>query len=152
MRASYVHVSNRHQVRFCACGCRARLWGTGRRLHPALTLGPPVRTQIEELRGPVAGEDHEVDIVSTGMRVRPGRDTKGPSPVVESDDDGHSVAQASWRKDKWGIALLLVLYTLQGIPMGLSNAVPFMLMERGASYSDQAKFSLVSWPYATKVR
>lgn len=85
------------------------------------------------------------------MRIRPGRGDGGQPPAAEPNDGSASVAHPSWRKDKWGIALLLVLYTLQGIPMGLSNAVPFMLMERGASYSDQAKFSLVSWPYATKV-
>jgi PAT family acetyl-CoA transporter-like MFS transporter 1 len=40
------------------------------------------------------------------------------------------------------IFLLLVLYTLQGIPMGLAKVVPMMLVERGASYSNLGTFSL----------
>ena len=37
--------------------------------------------------------------------------------------------------------LLLALYTLQGIPMGLSGAVPLLLAGR-ASYAEQALLSL----------
>ena len=33
-------------------------------------------------------------------------------------------------QDVWGILLLLVLYTLQGIPMGLGGSVPFLLQQR----------------------
>ncbi|CCI49234.1 hypothetical protein ABG067_000630 [Albugo candida] len=48
------------------------------------------------------------------------------------------------------MALLLLLYTLQGIPMGLSSSIPFLLQEK-VSYSDQATFSLVSWPFSLKL-
>jgi hypothetical protein len=52
--------------------------------------------------------------------------------------------------DLGSIALLLVLYTLQGIPMGLSASVPFLLQER-VSYKQQALFSLVSLPFSFKL-
>lgn len=52
--------------------------------------------------------------------------------------------------DVGSIALLLVLYTLQGIPMGLSASVPFLLQER-VSYKQQALFSLVSLPFSFKL-
>ncbi len=52
--------------------------------------------------------------------------------------------------DMGSIALLLVLYTLQGIPMGLSASVPFLLQER-VSYKQQALFSLVSLPFSFKL-
>ncbi len=49
------------------------------------------------------------------------------------------------------MALLLFLYFLQGIPIGLSSAVPMLLASRGASFSDQALFSLAPWPYSLKL-
>ncbi|GAB5037645.1 acetyl-coenzyme a [Nannochloropsis oceanica] len=52
--------------------------------------------------------------------------------------------------DPGSIALLLVLYTLQGIPMGLSASVPFLLTER-VSYKQQALFSLASLPFSFKL-
>jgi hypothetical protein len=52
--------------------------------------------------------------------------------------------------DVGSIALLLVLYTLQGIPMGLSASVPFLLQDR-VSYKQQALFSLVSLPFSFKL-
>lgn len=49
------------------------------------------------------------------------------------------------------ICLLLVLYTLQGVPMGLSAVLPLVLRERGASFADVGFFSLNSWPFALKL-
>ena len=46
--------------------------------------------------------------------------------------------------------LLLALYTLQGIPMGLSGAVPLLLAGR-ASYAEQALLSLASLPFSLKL-
>jgi len=52
---------------------------------------------------------------------------------------------------EWGnISLLLALYFLQGIPIGLASSIPMLLLSKGASYSDQALFSLSSWPYSLK--
>ncbi|CAK4087802.1 unnamed protein product [Aphanomyces euteiches] len=48
------------------------------------------------------------------------------------------------------IAVLMVLYTLQGIPMGLSSSVPFLLQGK-VGYAEQATFSLVSWPFSLKL-
>lgn len=39
--------------------------------------------------------------------------------------------------DEWNIALLLFLYLLQGIPLGLSAAIPIILQNRKVNYSDQ---------------
>ena len=41
-------------------------------------------------------------------------------------------------------AILLLLYTLQGVPMGLSASVPILLREMDVSYSDLAMFALCS--------
>eukprot|EP00928_Gymnodinium_smaydae_P054383 TRINITY_DN38167_c0_g1_i1.p1 TRINITY_DN38167_c0_g1~~TRINITY_DN38167_c0_g1_i1.p1 ORF type:complete len:445 (+),score=31.24 TRINITY_DN38167_c0_g1_i1:63-1397(+) len=49
------------------------------------------------------------------------------------------------------IMLLLVLYTLQGIPMGLGRVIPMILKERGASFSEVGMYSLQSWPFSLKL-
>ena len=51
----------------------------------------------------------------------------------------------------WNLTLLLVLYFLQGIPLGISAAVPMMLASKNISYSQQAMFSLVYWPFSIKL-
>lgn len=56
----------------------------------------------------------------------------------------------AFKDDLGSILLLLLLYTLQGIPMGLSASIPFMLQSK-VSYSEIATFSLVSWPFSLKI-
>lgn len=53
-----------------------------------------------------------------------------PLPVDETTDDRNE-------RDGWNIALLLFLYLLQGIPLGLSNAIPIILTNRKVDYKDQ---------------
>lgn len=43
-------------------------------------------------------------------------------------------------KDGWNIALLFFLYLLQGIPLGLSGAIPLILQKKHISYSAQVKY------------
>jgi PAT family acetyl-CoA transporter-like MFS transporter 1 len=57
----------------------------------------------------------------------------------------------SIKSDLNSIIWLLVLYTLQGVPLGMSAVFPLLLKEQGASYSDLARFSLCSWPFALKL-
>lgn len=42
------------------------------------------------------------------------------------------------RGDYGNIAILLFLYLLQGIPLGIGQAIPMLLQNRGASYKEQA--------------
>ena len=46
---------------------------------------------------------------------------------------------------------LQVLYTLQGIPMGLGRVIPMILKDHGASFSSLGTFSLQSWPFSLKL-
>jgi PAT family acetyl-CoA transporter-like MFS transporter 1 len=55
------------------------------------------------------------------------------------------------QNDKRSVFWLLVLYTLQGVPLGMSAVFPLLLKERGASYSDLAFFSMSGWPFALKL-
>jgi len=68
--------------------------------------------------------------------------------------------------DRFNYALLLLLYTLQGIPMGLSASIPFLIQQKiknsyvsqegeesiaRLTYNAQAIFALCSWPFSLKL-
>ena len=54
-------------------------------------------------------------------------------------------------QDRASVALLVLLYTLQGVPMGLSSSIPFLIQERSGDFNQQAIFSLVGLPFALKL-
>lgn len=69
-----------------------------------------------------------------------------------SDKGNKNKERISNLKGDYGnIAFLLLLYVLQGIPIGFSSAVPLLLQNKNVSYSDQALFSFVTWPFSTKL-
>ena len=68
-----------------------------------------------------------------------------------SSRDQSELKRGRLSKDKWSIALLLLLYTLQGIPLGLAASIPMFLQTRKVGYRQQALFSLVSWPFSVKL-
>lgn len=74
-----------------------------------------------------------------------------PATWLLMGDGQDESGQAWWRKDLRGITILLMLYTLQGIPMGLVGSIPLLLQTRGVGYAGQAVFSFVRWPYSLKV-
>lgn len=53
--------------------------------------------------------------------------------------------------DLKNIAFLMFLYFLQGIPLGLTASLPYILSSKNISYSYQAIFSFASWPFAIKL-
>ncbi|VVC38259.1 Major facilitator superfamily domain,Acetyl-coenzyme A transporter 1 [Cinara cedri] len=56
------------------------------------------------------------------------------------------------KSDISNICILLILYMLQGVPMGFSSAIAIIIQNMHlSSYNDQAKFSFVSWPFSMKV-
>jgi MFS transporter, PAT family, solute carrier family 33 (acetyl-CoA transportor), member 1 len=50
--------------------------------------------------------------------------------------------------DYRNVAVLLLLYVMQGIPIGITAAIPILLQNRGVSYKDQAAFSFAFYPYS----
>ncbi|CAF1057748.1 unnamed protein product [Brachionus calyciflorus] len=57
----------------------------------------------------------------------------------------------SKNNDFKNIVFLMFLYFLQGIPIGLTASLPYILSSRNVSYFYQATFSLASWPFAMKL-
>lgn len=62
------------------------------------------------------------------------KETTSILDAVESDNGElvhpPDIVESDWTQDLSSIILLLVLYTLQGIPMGLSGSIPFLLLEK----------------------
>jgi len=92
--------------------------------------------------------------VTTASRRRAGT---GDLELAKADGDepdkGREADQeATGLAGDWGaIALLLLLYTLQGVPMGLSGSLPMLFQERGVTTMEQAVFSTVAYPFAFKL-
>ena len=63
---------------------------------------------------------------------RSGSGAPAPAHASDASDEPFSLDG-----DRGALALLLLLYTLQGVPMGLASSVSFVLQERGGSYADQ---------------
>lgn len=68
---------------------------------------------------------------------------------VENNEDREE--QPNLQGDRFNVALLTFLYFMQGIVSGLSAAMPLMLQTYGASYTQQAQFSMAVWPFSLKL-
>ena len=69
----------------------------------------------------------------------------------EENNKDHRSVRERLAKDKSSIILLLLLYVLQGIPLGLAGSLPIILQTKKIGYRQQAMFSLVSWPFSIKL-
>jgi hypothetical protein len=87
----------------------------------------------------VTAEEPEWELEASGPHV--------PSYSSAQPDANVPTASGNMRDDYGNIALLLLLYTLQGIPLGLSASIPMLLQSRQISYTQQAAFSFAFWPF-----
>ncbi|QLI71629.1 uncharacterized protein G6M90_00g090350 [Metarhizium brunneum] len=72
-------------------------------------------------------------------------------PVPKTPTAGNHGFRELPRRDKRSFLLLVLLYFLQGIPMGLAmGSVPFLLKNH-MSYGEIGIFSLASYPYSMKL-
>lgn len=67
-----------------------------------------------------------------------------------AEDGGHTVHPGIYG-ELGNVSLLLFLYVLQGIPLGLAGSIPLILQSKNVSYTDQAFFSFVFWPFSLKL-
>lgn len=67
--------------------------------------------------------------------------------IIKNDDNNDNTKH----NDIFNIMILVLLYTLQGIPMGLHSSLPLIMKERGISYEGLSLFSLVSLPFSMKL-
>ncbi|XP_020844571.1 acetyl-coenzyme A transporter 1 isoform X2 [Phascolarctos cinereus] len=88
-------------------------------------------------------------------------DDELPADGVGGEADTEALLRTAGGRPPWGprgyraelsnILLLFFLYVLQGIPLGLAGSIPLMLQSKNVSYTDQAFFSLVFWPFSLKL-
>ncbi|KAI8338696.1 acetyl-coenzyme A transporter 1-domain-containing protein [Chlamydoabsidia padenii] len=99
-------------------------------------MEPPTTATLrrkEQIATPNDKEEYQLDTLDQGNTV----EEEGNAPLS--------------KKDRGNFALLVVLYLLQGVPVGLSfGSIPFLLKAH-LSYSQIAIFSLSSWPYSLKL-
>ncbi|KAL8276268.1 hypothetical protein RQP46_011342 [Phenoliferia psychrophenolica] len=87
------------------------------------------------------GAQDEVEFLEKGHRI----DVAGDEEVPKGGDGPLST------RDQRAIALLVVLYLLQGIPVGLAfGSIPFLLRAK-LSYSQIGIFTLCTYPYSLKL-
>lgn len=72
-------------------------------------------------------------------------------PLTTHREDKKDSGEQDLTGDYGSISLLMLLYILQGIPLGLSGSLPMLLQTRKVSYSEQAIFSFVYWPFSVKL-
>ena len=78
-----------------------------------------------------------------------GRKDKIEDP--EMDEPSRCEDPMGLRGDRKSVCLLMLLYILQGIPLGLAGSIPYLLQTRKINYKEQAMFSLVYWPFSVKL-
>lgn len=69
----------------------------------------------------------------------------------EEESNRKLIQNRTIKKDLGNIVFLIFLYFLQGIPLGLTGSLPFILGSRNVSYADQGTFSFAFWPFALKL-
>ncbi|KAH9819931.1 acetyl-coenzyme A transporter 1-domain-containing protein [Melampsora americana] len=103
-------------------------------------------------------EDEEDELEGTTLKEKSNQIKRKQLKRIDSrkpfgSESGPNTPQTSQLtlKDKKAMVLLVVLYMLQGIPVGLAfGSIPFLLRAR-LSYSQIGLFSLASYPYSLKL-
>lgn len=103
------------------------------------------------------GDDEEEVLIGllSGSSTQAGNGrVSGMDALEEESEDGVEEKKSTGpmsSRDKYAIALLIVLYLIQGIPIGLAfGSIPFLLKSK-LSYSQLGTFSLATFPYSLKL-
>ncbi|KAG8883215.1 hypothetical protein FRB98_003218 [Tulasnella sp. 332] len=108
----------------------------------------PTRSRMsdEELRmGPLSNGDEHYEQVPLMLNDR----DEGIYQEKMGDESKESTGLTV--KDRYAVALLIVLYLIQGVPIGLAfGSIPFLLKSK-LSYSQLGTFSLSTFPYSLKL-
>jgi hypothetical protein len=93
-------------------------------------------------------EDVELSLLSEEERASAGRNLQDGDAHPSADGAKTTVMSS---RDKKAMTLLIILYLIQGVPLGLAlGSVPFILREH-LSYSQLGVFALSNYPYSLKL-
>ncbi|KAG0025805.1 hypothetical protein BGZ82_009824 [Podila clonocystis] len=97
------------------------------------------------------GDDEREELMMT-RRGSPSPSPEDRSELHSSLHGEKSSSSSMSSQDTWNFVLLVVLYLLQGVPVGLAfGSIPFLLKSKAKmSYSQIAIFSLAHYPYSMK--
>jgi hypothetical protein len=103
-------------------------------------MAPDARGGARQRRPGATNEPRDLEL-SGAASAGGGRPEDAPAAskgaTADADADADADGGINLDGDRGNLALLLLLYTLQGVPMGLANSVTAVLAERGASYAAQ---------------
>jgi hypothetical protein len=71
--------------------------------------------------------------------------------LLDLDNNNNNNNTNNKKSDANNICFLFFLYLLQGVPLGLTASLPYILSAKKASYGDQGTFSLATWPFSMKL-
>ena len=108
-----------------------------------------INTPINKLKDDTDEVYDEFDDIESQIKIVLNTETKKAKMSRKKTEA--EKPKASLSKDWSSICLLLLLYTLQGVPMGISAAIPMLLEERKVSMTQQGVFSFCSWPFSLKL-
>jgi hypothetical protein len=69
-----------------------------------------------------------------GLKTKQNVDGNDGAKGLDSDDMSKKQLKTRLLGDSYNIALLLLLYLLQGIPLGISGSIPYILQDRQIKY------------------
>ncbi|KAF8525237.1 MFS general substrate transporter [Hysterangium stoloniferum] len=112
------------------------------------TANPPLTPRIHKVAR-VATQDADEAEMRLLSEVE-GHDALSAQDDDEQDDLSHAKKPLSL-KDKQGMALLCVLYLIQGVPIGLAIGSIPLILRAHLSYSQLGIFALSGYPYSLKL-
>ena len=95
--------------------------------------------------------DQMKDEIDTKLRLISTDNKMALKVDIDNEKKNLAVTSVVNMEDKISMVVLFLLYTLQGIPMGLCGSIPLIMKERGVSYEGLSLFSLVSIPFSLKL-
>ncbi|KAL2128864.1 hypothetical protein VTI74DRAFT_8551 [Chaetomium olivicolor] len=118
---------------------------SGRKSNGNLTMN----TNVELLRRNISHESSTSEGAAAALMARNSFSLDDPIPKTPTVNN-HGFFELP-KKDQRNFGLLVLLYFLQGIPLGLATgSVPFLLKNH-MSYGEIGIFSLASYPYSLKL-
>ncbi|CCA70174.1 related to putative acetyl-coenzyme A transporter [Serendipita indica DSM 11827] len=101
-------------------------------------------SRAEDEQYPVELHDDGVEMTLLGHGAR-------RPEVLEEQEEKDKMSKPLSTKDKKAMVLLIILYLIQGVPLGLAlGSVPFLLREH-LTYKQLSWISLSSYPYSLKL-
>ncbi|XP_001950715.1 acetyl-coenzyme A transporter 1 [Acyrthosiphon pisum] len=73
-------------------------------------------------------------------------------PEISEEIEDATMTKTNLKGDWINFFLLLLLYTMQGLPLGIASSISLLLQsKKNVTYKDQALYSISKWPFSLKL-